>query len=890
MLATYSTGKEYTVAVDRYRSRSQGFTYNRSKNCVTHIGSRQKICTPLPDHFLGKAVRAIGQVWNSASARINGRGQLRRPSRNVSPSSGPTYNPASWNSQCRDLAFRFANASSEGKSSTQNRISVWGGGWNKIHAELTSRPLNDGETFTVIGNKQQVGAGLCIDSCELESNFGIRWKYNCIGFYGDGTSMLATYSTGKEYTVAVDRYRSRSQGFTYNRSKNCVTHIGSRQKICTPLPDHFLGKAVRAIGQVWNSASATIRVTQATKDPSPSPSVSPSYQPSQGPTTGTSPPTPFDRSRAIHLKIAEFEAVFSQSSDDDMVVEEKADLKIVLDGARDWIIEDDLARLEAEDESLLARYCWAILNLGIATNDWYAFDKKYPSDYCKWNGIDCKTNGRIALNLDYSTVDFSKRRRLPVTTVSSAGMRQRITAGIRRLAGTTSNDVYTAVPLEEPIDGIEMTLRGEEAASNLAEGGIIAEGISGVAGASFSSQVIASLFVGVIATAATVVIVHDLEGTNSPPIPLPLPPTAAPSLIPTWALSIWPSLSSAPSITPSNPPSVTQSPSSSHTPSISTRPTTKPILVGADAPYYKTLHGNPEHRAKYHPADDYIKTILPFYDQNPDLFKQAVKAILFQKEYPPYPRYSEKTRQPDFVKDVDPIPTKEQEQFKAQYLDRTKSCDGDASKLDARVQDIQYTRWEWANNNLETFVNMMRLSGHSDKKIQNMFNGIPLWVDIEENKRSAEDYFSSFRRELAPLAKEMEEELGWRNVVFVFTGSSVNGFSQNPCKGSLTVPSWITDQEKSDVDISVHAAGVNQFAVSNADMVKLRPTIVDRLTTGVRYSPINGADGHPRYEIFGRALRDFYDKWSNILPGGLQFTVYEDNWSLPEWESRVEYA
>ena len=168
------------------------------------------------------------------------------------------YDKSSWNSQCSALTFRSSSTGWQGKSSDKNQIGVTGGGWNTVHVELTSRTLNHDETFKIVGTKQQVGVGLCIDSCDLESSFGIRWEYNCIGFYGDGTPMLATDQKGKEYAVPVDRSQSRSQGFTYNQSGNCVTHIGSRSKTCTPLPEHFRGKAVRAIGQVWNSASGKL--------------------------------------------------------------------------------------------------------------------------------------------------------------------------------------------------------------------------------------------------------------------------------------------------------------------------------------------------------------------------------------------------------------------------------------------------------------------------------------------------------------------------------------------------------------------------------------------------------------------------------------------------------
>jgi len=170
----------------------------------------------------------------------------------------PIYIASSYDSQCRPLFFRVSDNTWSGKFSTNNEIGVSGGGWNYVHAELTSRILDDEETFTIVGDKSQVGAGLCIDSCNLESNFGIRFRYNCVGFYGNRAELLAADSNDVEYTVPVDKPDSNTQGFTYDRANNCVTHIGSASQTCTALPAHFNGNPVRAIGQVWNSASAIV--------------------------------------------------------------------------------------------------------------------------------------------------------------------------------------------------------------------------------------------------------------------------------------------------------------------------------------------------------------------------------------------------------------------------------------------------------------------------------------------------------------------------------------------------------------------------------------------------------------------------------------------------------
>ena len=70
--------------------------------------------------------------------------------------------------------------------------------------------------------------------------------------------MMAANDEGKEYLINADNYPSRLQGLTYDKDGNCVQHVSSSTKMCVPLPEHFKNKQLRAIGQVWNSASASI--------------------------------------------------------------------------------------------------------------------------------------------------------------------------------------------------------------------------------------------------------------------------------------------------------------------------------------------------------------------------------------------------------------------------------------------------------------------------------------------------------------------------------------------------------------------------------------------------------------------------------------------------------
>jgi hypothetical protein len=165
------------------------------------------------------------------------------------------YYLSNYDSQHEDpITFRYSTVDWMSMWSDAYQIGVEG--VNKTHTELTSRPMSDGETFSITGNKEQCGVGLCIDSYELEFDFGLREKHNCVGFYGDMTLMFAADENNTEYTVEMDRFTSNIQGFTYDEKNNCITYIGSANSTCTPLPDHFAGHAVRAIAEVWDGTTA----------------------------------------------------------------------------------------------------------------------------------------------------------------------------------------------------------------------------------------------------------------------------------------------------------------------------------------------------------------------------------------------------------------------------------------------------------------------------------------------------------------------------------------------------------------------------------------------------------------------------------------------------------
>ncbi len=233
------------------------------------------------------------------------------------------------------------------------------------------------------------------------------------------------------------------------------------------------------------------------------------------------------------------------------------------------------------------------------------------------------------------------------------------------------------------------------------------------------------------------------------------------------------------------------------------------------------------------------------------------------------------------VSDIERVPEAEVEIFKAKHVNMEKlSYDSEEAKNRLkRVRELQYDRWQWACANLTTYVNMLRVCGHSDVKIQAMFDGIPMCF---KNPGA----YLELRKALKQLGEEIEAEMGWTNVNFVITGSSVPGFSQNPVKGFADTPSKITSATKSDVDICIVGDGVNK-------------TMTDRLEAGMSEpkrcfattcSATNSATrfGIKDLSIVCKSADKFYAEWSKKLPGGLQFTFSEDDNPTPPWEARID--
>jgi len=235
------------------------------------------------------------------------------------------------------------------------------------------------------------------------------------------------------------------------------------------------------------------------------------------------------------------------------------------------------------------------------------------------------------------------------------------------------------------------------------------------------------------------------------------------------------------------------------------------------------------------------------------------------------------------VSDIPVVSENKVEEFKAEnisnsYLSRDDPEAIERTRTNQIQRDIQYARWNWANNNINDYVNMLRLSGHPDENIQAMFHGRPMCFNDEH-------IFLELLSALKKLACDIESEMGWKNVGFIFAGSSVPGFSQNPLKGFRNVPSKITSITKSDVDICISADGVNSWQIKQKSEGKEEPKHLFPTTCSIQVS--GSRCGLNDLNQLCSSVSAFHAEWKEKLAGGLQFTFCEDGLDIPPWEARA---
>jgi len=233
------------------------------------------------------------------------------------------------------------------------------------------------------------------------------------------------------------------------------------------------------------------------------------------------------------------------------------------------------------------------------------------------------------------------------------------------------------------------------------------------------------------------------------------------------------------------------------------------------------------------------------------------------------------------VKDVKPICEAAKEAFKKKYTSKEyKDYHSNFAKSISKtrkVRKIQYNRWRWAQANMETYINELRVSGFSDTQIQDMLNGCPLCF-------AGPTEYMEFSAACSQLCRQLESaDNHFRNIRVVVTGSSVPGFSQNPMKGITNQPSKITSPAKSDVDICFVVDGVTDWIKSlklTPEQHRLFPSTCAPHASTTRV----GLKGDAFAEFVPKELSEFYTLWGEKLSGGLQITFQDSGADLPPWE------
>jgi len=233
------------------------------------------------------------------------------------------------------------------------------------------------------------------------------------------------------------------------------------------------------------------------------------------------------------------------------------------------------------------------------------------------------------------------------------------------------------------------------------------------------------------------------------------------------------------------------------------------------------------------------------------------------------------------VTDVPQVPEESQDSFRKEHINDTYlDHHSEEAKARGNAAVLQFKRWEWAQGNQWSYINCLRLQKFSDVNIQAMADGLrPLCF-------TGPEIHSEFCHSLGEVAKALETELGWKNVRFIHTGSSVVGFSTNPLKGIADRPTKITSVDSSDVDVVVVADGIKEWIdKAKGEHSKALghdfPSTRTRTTAGMRVGCWEPA-------LVSPSLANWYDTWKVKLHGGVQLTFDTDsNPTIPPWESWI---
>jgi hypothetical protein len=193
----------------------------------------------------------------------------------------------------------------------------------------------------------------------------------------------------------------------------------------------------------------------------------------------------------------------------------------------------------------------------------------------------------------------------------------------------------------------------------------------------------------------------------------------------------------------------------------------------------------------------------------------------------------------------------------------------------ANRHEVMFNRWNWMMNNVEIYVNMLRLRNFSNEQIQNCL-GMKRPLCFETSS-----IYDKFCQDLKNLKVTLENETDLKNIRFVQTGSSVIGFSNNPLKGLIDRPSKVTKNPDSDIDIVIVADKVKiVFGNLKKDNLKIHEYICvcnKEGLTDIRY-------GIDDLEKISKGLLEWVRNCNKYLKNMIQITFQDGDPIFPFWE------
>ena len=197
----------------------------------------------------------------------------------------------------------------------------------------------------------------------------------------------------------------------------------------------------------------------------------------------------------------------------------------------------------------------------------------------------------------------------------------------------------------------------------------------------------------------------------------------------------------------------------------------------------------------------------------------------------------------------------------------------------ANSSEIVFARWQWILNNMEKYVNILRINGFKDTCIKEAFLGIkPLIIKTKE-------HFGQFCERIFTLKSELKKSYKIKNLKVAMIGSSLYGFSNNPLKGSKDIPSNIAKCETCDFDFVFIGVGIDEILKNvkskNAENVKNFQYVDEYKRIGIRHRIKHLEENMNSVFVWKKEM-------NNFLKRKIRIYFQEGEGNLPPWEAIID--